>query len=210
VDARTAFAAEYLVSRETMAQFDIYLDLLSKWQKTINLVGPKTLDEAWTRHFSDSAQVKSVHPNALHWLDLGSGAGFPGLVIALLSARKPESCVDLIEVDQRKSAFLREVIRATGAPAKVYVGRVQDLIAGRAPDVVTSRALAPLETLVGWSLPLLKQGAKAVFPKGRDAASELTRLAGIPNISVELKPSRTDPMSSLVLVEMTSTPTGLD
>jgi 16S rRNA (guanine527-N7)-methyltransferase len=210
MDARAAFAADFDVSRETLQKFDAYLQLLQKWQKTINLVGPKTLDDVWMRHFSDSAQLKPIHPHADKWLDLGSGAGFPGLVLALLSGDRSNFTIDLVEVDQRKSAFLREVIRATGAPAKVHVGLVQDVIPHFTPDVVTSRALAPLDTLIKWTLPLLSRGSKAVFPKGRDAASELTRLAAIPNIRVELKPSRTDPLSSLVLVEMAGARTGID
>ena len=117
-NGRQAFAAQFDVSRETLERLDRYASLLMKWQKSLNLVGAKTLEDMWTRHFADSAQILSCVPTAYRWADLGSGAGFPGLVMALLLAKTEGASVDLVEVDQRKCAFLREVARATNAPVR--------------------------------------------------------------------------------------------
>ncbi len=199
---RTNFARELNVSRETMDRFDAYVTLLAKWQPVINLVSSKTLQDVWTRHLLDSAQIKQVFPQAKSWIDLGSGAGFPGLVIAILLAENNDAVVHLVEVDQRKCTFLREVIRATGAPAIVHQGALETILVDLNAEALTSRALARLELLVEWSRPLLIQGTKAVFPKGRDVALELNAIMGDTDLKVELRPSRTDPEAQLVLIEM--------
>jgi len=128
------------------AELTLYEDLLRRWQKTINLVAPATLDQIWTRHFADSAQARAAAPWARVWADLGSGAGFPGLVTALLLKDAPGSVVHLIESDQRKAAFLRAVSRETAAPVEIHAGRIADSlpVISPMPEAISARALAPL------------------------------------------------------------------
>jgi len=192
-EERAAFAEALEVPRETMARFDAYAALLAKWQARINLVGRGTLDALWSRHFLDSGQLLPVVRRTWagkipgRWLDLGSGAGFPGLVLALLGAGE----VHLVESDSRKCAFLRRAIRETGAPAVVLQGRVEALTPF-AVDIVTARALAPLERLLGYAAPLLDQGAEAWLLKGRDWEKELTCCRQSWTVACEHYPSRTD------------------
>ena len=178
------------VSRETVARLEAYRRLLKTWQKAINLVGPKTLANAWERHFLDSAQLWPLAPEpARHgvWLDLGAGAGFPGLVIALMGA----SHVHLVESDQRKAQFLRTVIRETGAPATVHAVRAEALVPFPV-DVITARAFAPLARLLSLAEPFWGEGTVGLFPKGRDVELELTEAAKYWKLNPELIPSRTD------------------
>ena len=175
------FAASFAVSRETVGRLEIYADLLKRWQKTINLVAPGTLDDVWHRHFADSAQLLALAPaKALRWLDLGSGAGFPGLVIGCLLADRSESRLILIESDVRKAAFLREVVRQTSLSADVAVDIIDERIenaANRARvgivDVISARALAPMSRLLGVCEPFFSPETIALLPKGRDADQEL-------------------------------------
>lgn len=164
-----AFAALARVSRETLARFNIYLDLLIKWQPRVNLVGASTLRDPWRRHFWDSAQLYPYIPQGAVVVDLGSGAGFPGLVLALLGGLD----VHLVEADQRKAAFLREAARRTGASITLHVGRAEQL-APVAADVVTARALAPVTALIGLAFRWLRPGGVCLFLKGRLASSELS------------------------------------
>lgn len=177
------------VSRETLDRLAIYAELLVKWQARINLVGPDTLPELWSRHFLDSAQLfPLIKPGARRLVDLGSGAGFPGLVLAVMGA--PD--VHLIESDQRKCAFLREVARVTGTPVTVLNRRIEQ-VAPLSADVVTARALAPLDRLLGWAFPHLAGGGECLFLKGRGAEDELTASAKEWNITTSRIPSLTDP-----------------
>ncbi len=125
---RAAALALFPLPPETQQRLAIYAELLRKWQKTINLVAASTLPHIWTRHFADSLQVQAAAPEALIWVDLGSGAGFPGLVTAIRLADKPGAKVHLIDSDQRKCAFLREVSRETAAPAIVHDGRIESVV----------------------------------------------------------------------------------
>lgn len=180
------------VSRETLARLDDYVALLRRWQGAKNLVGPNTLAEVWSRHVADSLQLAEHAPLAGSWVDLGSGAGFPGLVLAILAAETGAASVALIEANTRKCAFLREVARVTGAPAEVHDARIEsvvDRLAGA--TVVTARALAPLATLLDWAKPLLMAGAIGLFPKGRDAEAELTAARERWRFQADLLPSRT-------------------
>ena len=163
------------VSRETRGKLEIYEAELRRWQRVKNLVGPSTLDQVWERHFADSLQLQALAEGDV-WADLGSGAGFPGLVIAIA---RPGTHVHLIESDSRKCAFLRHVARATGAPARVWDGRIEAVLPklDPVPQVVSARALASLHDLLGLAAPLLMKGATGLFPKGRDHASELTKAA---------------------------------
>jgi 16S rRNA (guanine527-N7)-methyltransferase len=181
------------VSRETEARLDRYLDLLREWQAKTNLVAPSTLPQLWTRHIADSLQLLSLAPSAKIWVDLGSGGGFPGVVLACALAETEGARIHLIERNAKKSAFLREALRVTGAPGVVHlaeIGHTVDRFEGSV-DCVTARALAPLHQLVGFAEPLVQKGAKALFLKGQDVEVELTEATRYWNIEPKLTPSRT-------------------
>ena len=172
------FQAATAVSRETLARFEIYLALLRKWQPRINLVGSATLRDPWRRHFLDSAQLVPLLLESTQTLvDLGSGAGFPGLVLAILGV--PD--VHLIESDQRKIAFLREVAAATKTKITVHPSRIE-AVPPFSADVVTARALAPLAQLVSYALPFLGQGAICLFLKGGQVEREISENQRVMNI----------------------------
>ncbi len=161
------------VSRETFERLLGFQELFARWAETINLVAPSTLDQLWTRHVLDSAQLLKLMPAARSWLDLGSGGGFPGAVIAILMAERGGT-VELIESNGKKAAFLRTALAAAGAPARVFHCRVEDAPGRvRLPQVVTARALAPLLPLLDLAAPWLQGGAVGLFHKGRDAAREI-------------------------------------
>ncbi len=159
------------VSRETMAALDTYLALLRHWQRAINLVGASTLDDPWRRHILDCGQLRAHVPEAAKTLvDLGSGAGLPGLVLAILGV--PE--VHLVESDRRKAAFLREAaIRLGLGGVTVHACRIEAAPA-LAADLVTARALAPLPRLLELAAPFLGPGTRCLFLKGRETGAELT------------------------------------
>lgn len=180
----------------------IYEALLRKWQPKINLVSSRTLDDLWIRHFADSLQVPAAIPEARHWLDLGSGAGFPGLVTAILHADDPTTRVHLIESDRRKCAFLREVSRETGAPTLIHCDRIEHVVPTMTDPIeaVSARALAPLTTLLAYAKPILDKGAVAIFSKGKQADSELTKADEAGKYLIMTVPSQTDAESRLVIV----------
>ncbi len=166
---RAGFAARLDVSRETLDRLTLYLELLGRWQRAINLVGPATLDDPWRRHILNSAQLLSHLPERPSPLvDLGSGAGFPGMVLALLGVPG----VALIEADRRKAEFLRQVARATGAEVAVHAERIERMAAWPA-TVVTARALAPLPRLLPLAEPFLAPGSVCLFLKGPSLTREL-------------------------------------
>jgi len=171
-------------------------------QKTLNLVASSTLPQLWTRHIADSLQLLALAPAARTWIDLGAGAGFPGLVIACALAETPGAEIHLVESTQKKASFLRDVARALLLPAIVHAERIEDFAARNARpfDVVTARALAPLDKLLAYAIPLLKTGAVGLFPKGQDVAGELTQASKSWSIEAELIPSKTDPRGRIVLV----------
>jgi 16S rRNA (guanine527-N7)-methyltransferase len=187
---------------ETLRRLKIYEGLLRKWRRAINLVGASTLDELWVRHFADSLQVAEAVPPARRWLDLGSGAGFPGLVTAIRLAGERDAAVHLVEANQRKCAFLREAARETGAPAIVHCGRIEDILpALDGPfDAVSARALAPLETLIAYAEKFLDEGAVGVFSKGKGFAAELTQKLTEGKYLIADIESKTDPAARLLLV----------
>jgi 16S rRNA (guanine527-N7)-methyltransferase len=181
------------VLRETEARLDRYIALLREWQAKTNLVAPSTLPNLWTRHISDSLQLLSLAPAAKVWMDLGSGGGFPGVVLACALAETPGAAVHLVERNAKKAAFLRESIRLTGAPGAVHladIGNTVERFAG-AVDCVTARAVAPLHQLIGFAEPLVKRGAKALFLKGQDVEAELTEATRYWKIEPNLHSSRT-------------------
>jgi 16S rRNA (guanine527-N7)-methyltransferase len=190
---------------EIVARLAIYAELLVKWQRTINLVAAASLPQLWTRHFADSLQVQAAAPAARLWADLGSGAGFPGLVTAIRLADEPGAKVHLIESDQRKAAFLREVSRETKAPAEIHQGRIEDVLPrlGRL-DAVSARALAPLPLLIAYAAEALENGATGVFLKGQTLADELTALQATDTLAhyeLSVIRSRTAQAGQLLLVK---------
>jgi len=191
-----------LVSRETAARLDLFVHLLMEWQQRVNLIARSTEPKLWTRHVADSLQLVALAPQARTWVDLGSGAGFPGLVIACALADTPGARVHLVESNGKKASFLREAVRATGAPAVVHGVRIADFAANSTEpvEVVTARALAPLPELLAAAFPLLKRGATGLFPKGQDVDAELTEAAKCWTIQATLAPSRTEPNSRIVVV----------
>ncbi|MHC2338781.1 16S rRNA (guanine(527)-N(7))-methyltransferase RsmG [Bradyrhizobium sp. USDA 4454] len=181
------------VSRETEARLDRYVALLLEWQAKTNLVAPSTLPNLWTRHISDSLQLLSLAPTAKSWVDLGSGGGFPAVVLACALAETPGASIHLVERIAKKAAFLREAIRVTASPGTVHladIGDTVDRITGPI-DCVTARALAPLHQLIGFAEPWVKKGAKALFLKGQDVEAELTEATKYWNIEPKLHSSRT-------------------
>jgi 16S rRNA (guanine527-N7)-methyltransferase len=205
-DALAADRAQALsllsVSRETLARLDDLVAVFLAWQRAINLVAPSTLPKLWTRHIADSFQLVRLAPAATSWVDMGSGGGFPGLVIACALADAPECVVHLIESNGKKAAFLQEATRRIVLPATVHHRRIEDFVASSPPavDVVTARALAPLSNLLNLAEPLLKRGAQGLFPKGQDVEAELTEASRYWNIAVELVPSMTEPRGRIVIV----------
>lgn len=182
------------VSRETLDRLRAYADLLVKWQARINLIGPETIPNLWLRHFLDSAQVFPLLPQDTHRLvDMGSGAGFPGLVLAIMGV--PD--VHLIESDQRKGAFLREAARITGTTITLHTARIEKLPPLGA-DVVTARALASLEKLLIWAEPHLAPHGQCLFLKGRGCEDELTIASKEWNITFERFPSLSDPLGTVL------------
>jgi 16S rRNA (guanine527-N7)-methyltransferase len=191
------------VSRETSQRLDRFVELLLNWQRTLHLIAPSTVPQLWTRHIADSLQLLTLAPQARVWIDLGSGGGFPGVVLACALAENSDSAVHLVESNTRKAAFLREASRVTGAPAHVHAERIEDFgerFSGPA-DAVTARALAPLNPLLTLAFPLLRRtGAVALFPKGQNAEQELGEAQKTWNIKVNMVPSLTDPAGRIVVV----------
>ena len=164
-----------------------------QWQAKTNLVAPSTLPHLWTRHIADSLQLLTLAPSAKVWVDLGSGGGFPGVVLACALADTSGAVVHLVERNARKAAFLREALRVAGARGVVHGKRIEDIVDSPAGpiDCVTARALAPLHELVGFAEPLVRRGAKAFFLKGQDVGAELTEATKYWNIEPILHASLT-------------------
>ncbi|HLX16887.1 MAG TPA: 16S rRNA (guanine(527)-N(7))-methyltransferase RsmG [Bradyrhizobium sp.] len=181
------------VSRETEVRLDRFVDLLLEWQAKINLVAPSTLPTLWTRHISDSLQLLSIAPSAKTWVDLGSGGGFPGVVLACALAETPGTLVHLIERNAKKAAFLREALRVTDAPGTIHLADIGDSVERICGpiDCLTARAVAPLHQLIEFAEPMVKKGAKALFLKGQDVEAELTEATKYWNIDPHLHSSRT-------------------
>ena len=222
IESPESFQSAFGVSRETIERLKTYDSVLRTWQRTINLVAPSTLDEVWHRHFADSAQLlelalaareagpapdsasESPQKGEKRWLDLGSGGGFPGLVLAILLAeRDPAVRVTLVESDSRKAAFLGEVARKTGVAVEIRAERSEKYATqdkSQIREVVTARALAPLPKLLGLVLPYFSPRTVALFPKGRDVDSEIGEAQRMFGFDAELAPSMTDPDARVVIV----------
>ncbi len=204
LDAESFFEMAH-VSRETMERLSVYESLLRKWQDSINLVSKSTLGDVWRRHFWDSAQLLDLSSDKhLKWADFGSGAGFPGLVLAILARDRVGFQMNLVESDQRKSVFLREVIRETGALARVYTSRIEapETIAAIGHcDALSARACAPLVRLLGWAEPYFGPETEAFFLKGTHADEELTLARKSWTFRVTSYPSQADPEGCVLKVE---------
>jgi 16S rRNA (guanine527-N7)-methyltransferase len=166
------------VSRETFESLIAFEAIFRRWAARINLVAPSTLDEVWRRHILDSAQLARIEPSAIRWLDLGSGGGFPGAVMAVLLKQRRGASIDLVESNGKKAAFLRAALSELGTPARVHNMRIEDAHAAiRDPEIVTARALAPLAKLLGLAEPWLSAGARGLFHKGREYSAEVEESA---------------------------------
>ncbi|ESY03316.1 16S rRNA (guanine(527)-N(7))-methyltransferase RsmG [Mesorhizobium sp. C386A] len=162
------------VSRETFDRLVTFEQLFLKWNRSINLAAPSTLDDVWGRHILDSAQLARIAPQAKRWADLGSGGGFPGLVLAFLLVERDGASIYLVESNRKKASFLQAVIGQFGLPARVVARRIDDSYAlVSAPEIITARALAALPALLDLSAPWLTKGSRALFHKGRDYRSEV-------------------------------------
>jgi 16S rRNA (guanine527-N7)-methyltransferase len=195
------------VSRETAERLDVYVELLGRWRRATNLIAEASYAAVWTRHIADSAQILRLAPGARRWLDMGSGAGFPGLVIAIALADCPGALVHCIESDRRKCAFLREIVRATGAKAEIHPERVEAVDPARLGSVeaITARAFAPLPKTVALARAWLDEGAVGVFPRGRSAFGQLVDfsrddLAPAQAFAVEVVPSVVDKEAGILVI----------
>lgn len=189
------------VSRETNDRLSLYADLLLKWTPRINLVSRSSVDDLWNRHIVDSAQISDLAPHPVaHWADLGSGGGFPGLVVAILAAEgESPGRITLVESDQRKCAFLRTVLRETGVTATVLSERIEDLPRLDA-DVLSARALTDLDGLLAYCSRHLAPGGTAIFPKGASWKKELEAAQRKWRFESRIDKSRTDAQSVILTI----------
>ncbi|MCK9992545.1 MAG: 16S rRNA (guanine527-N7)-methyltransferase [Alphaproteobacteria bacterium] len=198
------FQQEFGLSDAIMARMEAYVALLLKWQPRINLIGPNTVSTLWWRHMRDSAQLAAHLPEAINgpWLDIGSGAGFPGLVMSLMPSPHMPLRVHLVESDQRKAVFLQEVIRACSAPAQVHSVRIESLhsLFKQKAGLITARALARLHTLFEITEQITDSSTLFLLLKGQDVVGELTSAAKYRRMSVNQYPSRTNPGSMVLRI----------
>jgi len=194
--------SEFHVSRETIELLQIYVDLLVEWQRKTNLVSNNTIDEIWMRHICDSIQCHSIFPNKRHWLDIGTGAGFPGLVLSILSRNEPGYVMNLVESNNKKCAFLRKVIRETGAAATVNANRIESVTKQfQDTQVVTARAVSSLDNLLLMTQSWLNSGAAGLFLKGRDYSQELQKCRGSWEFDLLVHHSRIEENSVLLEIQ---------
>jgi 16S rRNA (guanine527-N7)-methyltransferase len=196
------FARDLNVPRETLARLDAYAALLHRWQSTINLVARATLPDLWRRHMLDSAQLCALAPtDARVWLDLGSGAGFPGLVVATLWAGRPGFAVHLVESDRRKCAFLHVAAAEMNVPAIVHACRIEAVPVLPPIDVISARALAPLDRLLGYAARFAGADTRLLLPKGQDVHQELDAAARLWRFDARTMPSRSDAAGRIVVID---------
>ncbi len=200
VFGEAAFQAAASATDDQMEHLRSYLALLSEWNAVMNLVGPSALDAFWRRHAWDSAQLLAVEPDARRWADIGAGAGFPGLVLAILLKGEPGARIHLVESVAKRCRFLRTVVNALALPAEVHNIRAEttDLTG---IEIVTARACAPMSRLLGFAEPFFRQGAVGIFLKGQDAATEIADAEKQWRFRWSLLPSRSDASGNIVKVE---------
>ncbi len=199
-----AVARAFGVSRESRERLERFVALVERWNRSVNLIGPATVPDIWARHVADSLQLLRYTPSTARIiLDVGSGGGFPGIVLAIALAERPGAMVHLVESNRKKAAFLREAARVTGAPATVHARRVEDIgledLGGR-PDVVSARALAPLPKLLELTARFIGNGTIGLFLKGQHVDNELTDAAISWSIDAQTHPSVTGPSGSVLIV----------
>lgn len=194
---REAFASAFDVPRETLLKFDRYAELLTDWQQRMNLVGPSTLPQLWQRHFTDSAQLLPLAGAGRSWLDIGAGAGFPGLVLALLD---PSAKLTLVESIAKKCRFLDEVVSQLDLSAQVRIeNRRIETLPRQKFDIITARALASLELLFDWGLPFAGSGTRWLLPKGMRFSEEIDAASHRFSFAHQLIPSQTDEQARIVV-----------
>lgn len=189
------------VSRETLDRLEAFEREFKRWSQRINLAAPSTLDQLWQRHIIDSAQLARIEPAALKWLDLGSGGGFPGIVMAILLAERPGGHIDLIESNNKKAAFLKTMIGSLAVPGTVHVCRIEAAAERAAmPEIVTARALAPLPALLDLASPWLLRCARALFHKGREYRTEIAESRDAWRFDLVEHVSKIDPQSRILAI----------
>lgn len=184
-----------------MADLDAFLVLVAEWNEKMNLIGPATLPVFWSRHAWDSAQLLFHAPDARTWADLGAGAGFPGIVLAILLKDTPDAQVHLVESMTKRCRFLAEVVTALKLPATIHNARAEDL--DLTVDIVTARACAPAIRLLGYAKPYLRREALGLFLKGQEVEAELTEAAKQWKFQSSLRRSLSSPASHVLVIEGT-------
>lgn len=200
-------AFDYAVSPETIERLRLYETTLKRWQAAHNLIAPSTVPQIWSRHFADSWQLSALVPLSVRWVDMGSGAGFPGLVIALaMMEAGAAGAVELVEINPRRVAFLREMVRLLRAPARIHAIAIEEAhqLLGLDVGVVTARAFTSLSNLCRLAKPFVDKGAVALLPKGQDVDAELTEATKYWNIQYQSFPSRTADNSAILRVDKLS------
>lgn len=199
-----AFAQAVGATPAQMADLQRFLILIEDWNSRMNLVGPSALSNFWLRHAYDSAQLLHVEPSALRWADIGAGAGFPGLILAILLKDRANAQVHLIESMAKRVRFLAEVSEALSLPTQIHHGRAEAIRAPKGLEIITARACAPFPRLLGYTEHLFKAGARGVFLKGRDVESELTEARRNWKFQAELLPSQSNSSGHIVRIERLS------
>ncbi|WP_343053144.1 16S rRNA (guanine(527)-N(7))-methyltransferase RsmG [Brevundimonas lenta] len=193
-----AFQARTNATPAQMADLQTFIDRLTEANAVMNLVGPDSLPDVWNRHIWDSAQLLDYAPDAMTWADLGAGAGFPGVVLAIMLKSTAKSHVWLIDSLGKRCRFLQEVVDALSLRATVINGRAEENAV--TVDVVTARAVAPMEKLLGYAQPYLQRGAQGLFLKGEKAEVELIEARKVWRFESDLSVSRSDPRGRIVSV----------
>ena len=204
IDSPEAFAKTFGASAETIEKLKIYEFELKRWQKAVNIVAPSTLDQIWYRHFADSAQLTEfISPKSKYIVDVGSGGGFPGLVLAILLRDRSDFKVTLVESDQRKAAFLRETARRIKIPVEIMSTRIESnasVSQMNSVDTVTARAFAPLDRLFGLVFPVFSRQTVGIFLKGRDYGREIELALQSWTFDCELRESKTEPGGRILIL----------
>ena len=198
LDPVAAFRAHTGASEAQIADLTAFLGMLTEANEVMNLVGPDSIPDFWNRHAWDSAQLLTLAPEALTWADLGAGAGFPGVVLAILLKDRPEAHVWLIDSLGKRCRFLQQVVDALDLPATVINGRAEEQDVE--VDIVTARAVAPMEKLLAYAQPYFQHGAQGLFLKGEKAEAELKEAAKVWQFKSDLSVSRSDPRGRIVSV----------
>jgi 16S rRNA (guanine527-N7)-methyltransferase len=201
---RESFAEATGASSSTIDGLQTYLDMLADWNSRMNLVGPSALASFWLRHAYDSAQLLTFAPSATVWADLGSGAGLPGVVLAILLKDRPGAHVHLVESMVKRTRFLAEVKAVLDLPVTIHNRRAEDVTPPKGLEVVTARACAPLSRLLSFAYPYMRAGATGLFLKGRDVEHELTQARLAWQFDAQLHISHSDPSGRVIELQKVS------